>query len=282
MCVLFASIKGKLPTKEQLETAFFGNYDGCGFSYAKDSKLFTEKGFFKFDEFYEAYQKCNGLPNICHLRWSSIGLKNKENCHPFEILDGENNNKTQLVVAHNGTISMHDENNGNSDTLTFVRKRLIPLSEKLQNTNKKWWTNPGFKWFFQEAIGTGNKLVFLDNSGHIEIYNEKLGEWIEKDEIWASNTMYKIKKVRADNKNYASWGDESEEFSRYLAFKDQEDKKQLLKLKNHEGNKSNVVVLPDQKIKTEDKDVNENIWNVSDEELEEIDQYLAELNDESN
>ena len=298
MCLILLSKTGKCLDKNHLETGWSSNYHGASFAYIKDKKLLMEKGFFKFDEFYNAYlEKCPGNIHVIHERFASIGLQNKENCHPF-VYDGDEENP-RGVLFHNGFLG---QNYGNikdmSDTYSFVQQRIIPFTQKLKD--KKWWTNPGFKWFFQEAIGTSNKIVFIDNSGHIEIYNEKLGEWIEKGEIWASNTMYKIKKTRYDDKkngNFnlnANWGDEYEQFAAARDAKEKENLNKTFKDKsskihkhdfssNNSSNGNNTLQLP---VKIQENPAGntnntDNIWDVTNEELDEIDAYLAELNDEN-
>jgi len=290
MCIIFTS-NGQEINLEYLKKGYENNGHGIGFAVAKDGDLILEKGFFDFDEFYNKYQQYLNLPIVIHFRWATIGARNKENCHPFMFLNGENELGIKAVVAHNGHINGHTEIAGMSDTFNFVKKRLIPLAEDYKNT--KYWTNTGFKWVLQEAIGVGNKLVFLDNSGHIEIYNERIGEWVVKDEIWASNDLYRTKKYRAE-KNGREWQEDD-----FAMFRTEQKRKQELETKSKiingfggehqiEDDNSDVIESEDvgqhsslNDVNREDLSFDDDIqkkWDVSNEELKEIDDYLEELN----
>ena len=53
MCVIVNKNRGiELPRKELLENCFSNNSDGAGMMYNLNGKVYIEKGFMKFDEFY--------------------------------------------------------------------------------------------------------------------------------------------------------------------------------------------------------------------------------------
>lgn len=279
MCVILAS-KGKEIPKHYLENSFCNHPHGAGFSYAKDKKIYNEKGFFKFDEFYEAYQKTIGNPIICHFRWATSGLKNKENCHPFVV--NEN-----LHFCHNGVISYFTARiKDMSDTYAFNENFLKPIAA--ESKKKSFFKNEGFKWFVIQDIGKGSKLAFLNNLGHIEIYNEAAGEWADEDkeknipgEIWASNASYRVKKDRC-----------VDTCSAIGAYKSG-DSEAVTKYKNNSGygfdydpddyaeNDRKSLIDPDPADETPDNEINSeplDITDISSEELAEVDAYLDTLN----
>lgn len=267
MCLILTS-KSLEIKKEYLECGFKSNGHGSGFSYRKDNKLVIEKGFFSFDEFYSAYQKTIGLPIIVHFRFRTHGKTDKENCHPFIIND-------DLHFVHNGVLYNFNQNADMSDTFNFCEERLKPLTRDTKG--KKWWKNKGFKWLIEGVIGNNNKLAFLDSDGEITIFNEEAGEWVDKEKtIWASNNSYKVLKTRNDprttyTQNYmGGWsGYESD----YL-LPDKQDitptpptqSGSTLLLENKENQNNN------------DCDQTKTIWEVSAEELKEVDDYLETLN----
>lgn len=272
MCVIIASLKGEEISKDHLETGFKSNPHGSGLMVARDGDLILEKGFFKFDDFYDAYLKHKGYPIVIHHRWATTGKRITDNCHPFKFLHGQFNNKLKAGVAHNGHINGHCEIVGASDTLNFVKKRLEPLS--IDAKGLPWWKNSGFRWFLEGAIGTNNKLVFLDSDGNTEIYNEKKGEWIKDGSIWASNDTYRVTKFRTDRWEHGWWDDE---FSAY--HKADKTTKNITHSKPDRSPADNIIdgqftLAPDL---SDDKDIL-SIEDISPEELEEVDKYLDLVN----
>lgn len=286
MCIILSSDKGKLLNRENLETSFKSNGDGIGFSYVKDGKLLLEKGFFDFEEFYKAYQKTENYSHIIHFRYKTHGAKDKLNCHPFVVSENkkydennkeiENENELLLVMAHNGVLSSFgNKEKDMSDTYSFIKEILNPLSRDTQG--KPWWKNKGLQWLLESSIGS-NKLVFLDNLGEITIINESAGEWVgdKSDGIWASNSSYKILKNRSYTQNFQNYSYESDYLNYHSpgnqthakspGLTDAEKAANLSKNKDLSTNLEKVTI--------------DNVWNVSEEELTEIDAYLEALNDD--
>jgi len=265
MCIILSSAKGKLLDRDWLETSVKSNGHGCGFSYCKDGKLFLEKGFFKFEDFYEAYKKVEGCNHIFHARYRTHGETDKENCHPFIISDN-------LHFCHNGVIHGYNTNPKMSDTFNFCEDRLKPLT--IDTNGVKWWKNTGFKWLIESVIGNGNKFALLDSDGEITIFNQDLGEWADEEEtIWASNNSYKVLKARNDPRivgnhflryesDFGYYGKPMQQPHNSTLFLEDKTKKSVLK----------ETIIPD-------KNKNDiNLFDISDEELLEVDDYLQTLN----
>ena len=275
MCLIMCSFAGKEISKDHLETSFLGNPHGSGIAGAKDGKILTEKGFFKFEEFYEVYKKYIGMPHIIHHRWKTHGETDKDNCHPFiisEKTDEKNNSFPTLVLFHNGVIHGYNTNPKMSDTFNFCEDRLKPLT--IDTNGVKWWKNTGFKWLIESVIGNGNKFSLLDSDGEITIFNQGLGEWADEEEtIWASNNSYKVLKARNDPRvagnhflRYESdsgyYGRPTQQPHNSTLFLEDKTKKSLLK----------ETIIPE-------KNKNDiNLFDISDEELREVDDYLQTLN----
>lgn len=279
MCVILCSLKGDEINKDHLFTGFNNNPHGSGFMVAKDNNLIIEKGFFDFEDFYSQYEKYIGLPIVVHHRWATMGARNKENCHPFQFLNGEFDNKLQAAVAHNGHVNGHTEICSMSDTYNFVQKRLIPLTKKVNGD--KWWENIGFKMFFQSALGNNNKLVFLDSDGKINIYNEKAGEWVEPESIWASNDSYKGQKYRSERSYLSSLDDDYAKFQRKKREEDEKNKPktETSKILRPNFKQTENFEANEPKINKNSIVANDSPWkDISDEELKEIDSYLDSLN----
>jgi hypothetical protein len=177
MCIAILKPEGKILSKDTLRTCFDNNLDGCGFMFAKDSELIMEKGFFKFNEFWNAYnsnmRKYREPISIVHFRIATHGPINKFNCHPFLI-------DKKVGFAHNGMINFTNPHLKKSDTAVFNNEVLKTLPEGFL-------FNDGIFTLIEESIGS-SKLIFLNSDGRYRIANKDLGT--EKDGIWFSNGSY--------------------------------------------------------------------------------------------
>lgn len=177
MCIAIYKPKNNIISKETLAQCFKANSDGAGFMYVKDKQLHIEKGFFTFDEFYEAYQPHEEKQCLIHFRIKTHGPVAAENCHPFEV------NKS-LGFIHNGIISGFGSVD-HSDTRDFNAKILQPLVAKWGNLSL---FQPAIKSLIEARIGY-SKLAFLDRHGNHHIFNEDKGVW--ENGVWYSNSSFR-------------------------------------------------------------------------------------------
>jgi glutamine amidotransferase len=177
MCIAIYKPADKTISEEILKECYRSNSDGAGFMYVQNKSLYVEKGFFTFDDFYEAYKYHENKQVVLHFRIKTHGPVVAENCHPFNINKG-------LAFVHNGIISgfgSHDY----SDTRAFNNEILKPLVSKWGNLSI---FQPAIKSLLESRIGY-SKLIFLDRHGNVNIFNESKGAW--DDGIWYSNNSYK-------------------------------------------------------------------------------------------
>ncbi len=293
MCLILVSKKGQELKKDWLEVSFASNSHGSGFMYSKNKELIIRKGFFKFEEFHEEYLKeCVGLPHVIHHRFATSGDKNKENCHPFIFLNGdeeENKNKYRVAFAHNGVITGFGYKiKDKSDTFSFCETIFKPITKDCEY--KKWWVEESFQWWVQNAIGRNNKLAVMDNEGDIAIFNESSGHWIgpKEDGIWASNDQYKFPKTRY-NPNTPGTCDsdfESHYMNHYQATKKlREEKEEEIANSSHypkhqKGKPKSIVpfVTPNTSFSKPVPITSIDFFGLPPETLKEIDDYLALIN----
>lgn len=184
MCLAIAKRKGVEIAKKYLENGFENNDQGAGFAVAHGGNLTISKGFFTFDEFWDAYAPVRNRAAIIHFRWATHGLTNKDNCHPFELCDGE------FAMVHNGVLSIDiSSDTDRSDTSHFSELVMTPMLSKVA------FDDPSLKYLVEQAITSSNKLIVMRRDGKMVIYNEKRGEW--HNGVWYSNTQYKFKKYVA-------------------------------------------------------------------------------------
>ena len=189
------------------------NRDGTGIMFVQDGKvqvlreLVEEREIGLFTRGTKRLYDDNIKELFIHSRHKTHGLINIDQVHPYKVLDLEKDGN-DLYCMHNGVINVPETKKNQSDTYNFltfyVRPLLLNRVELLQDH------------FFQEVltkfIGTGNKLVFLDDKGVSTFINKDMGtEW---KGCWLSNTYSisnsspsKVKSfiMRDDDEDYAYW-----------------------------------------------------------------------------
>lgn len=166
---------------EVLRDCFCWHSDGAGFV-AHDPEtntLIIKKGFFTFKDFMRAFQPYKRHQCLIHFRLATHGKTDTANCHPFMVGD-------DLAFIHNGVLNSVKEWDKNfSDTWHFNELTLKPLYESYGPSIMNHKT---IRFLIERFIGR-SKLIFMDSTGKVTIYNEKAGEW--NCRCWFSNDTYK-------------------------------------------------------------------------------------------
>lgn len=179
MCIIAAKPAGLTIPEATLRRCFTSNPDGAGFVANLGKKgLVSKKGFFKFEEFLDAFKSYEKNAAVIHFRIKTHGAKNEEMCHPFQVTD-------DLWVAHNGIIDIDTAGDPTkSDTWHFVESVLKPELAHDPDALKR----PSFQYLLGSTIER-SKLAFLGKGGEISLINESYGETHEG--VWYSNGGYK-------------------------------------------------------------------------------------------
>lgn len=192
MCIIVVKEKGKkLPSKEILENCFYNNNDGAGFMYVKDKKVVIDKGYMSFKDFYRRLQELNKMFNlndkalIMHFRIGTSGTGKENLTHPFPLTNKRKHlNKTyykcNLGIVHNGIISEYTYDENLSDTQTFIKDYLYPIS-KLSSDFYKY---DDILKIIKNACGS--KICLLDKDENIYY----IGEYVYENGIIYSNNSY--------------------------------------------------------------------------------------------
>ena len=197
MCLLVFMPEGKVASKQSLEQASWFNDDGFGWAIRTPDRILVGKNM-DFDKAYEEFMAARSSYNgdaLFHLRITTQGTTDLENCHPFYV------GKDELtVVAHNGMLPVYtDKEDKRSDTRVFA-ETLLPKRGGISFLNGDLGINHLSKW------AEGSKLVFLTanpaSKWRYVIINSKDGHWgkDEDDGVWFSNSSYKYTKP-----SYTSW-----------------------------------------------------------------------------
>ena len=196
MCLAILKTKGSKITKDELLECWETNDDGGGYAFAKDGKLFVKRSLDK-DEFISSLLKSIKTFDanyLIHFRIATSGtIDMLSNCHPFAI-DRDN------VFCHNGVMNNVQSNDKISDTRFFNKDILKQMKFDFKNHSHL--------KLIEEFIGIGNKMIFLNKSGHYKIANEGIGTW--QNGVWFSNLNHSCNYNRYHNvKTYEDWYEES-------------------------------------------------------------------------
>lgn len=185
MCLIIKSDNASELKPNLLKSAYSNNSDGFGGMFLADGKIQTFKELpTNENEVVKLWDKYKDMkiPMGLHFRFTTNGKTDKANCHPFEVLNKKQHNRS-LWVMHNGPqlpTPMIDINK--SDTHQYVKWVLRPmLANNPELIYNKDWVD-----MIEDSIGS-DKLLFLDGSnGKFTIINENHGETL--DNMWLSNT----------------------------------------------------------------------------------------------
>jgi len=161
-------------SRKALLNGFDANSDGAGFAVAVGGKVAVFKGYFSFEEFWDAWQPFADEAAVIHFRYATHGTIGKRNCHPF-ALHGR-------AVVHNGILNIASTEKS-SDTAEFCRLVLGPMLAGVSASS------PALRFLIEETIGAGNKIAVLEPDGSAVIYNEGKGIW--DGGVWYSNSGYR-------------------------------------------------------------------------------------------
>jgi hypothetical protein len=176
MCLAIYKPKGVEISKAYYRNGYSENHDGCGFAFANRGRIECYKGFRNFKDFWQAIKPLQGkFAMLVHFRFATHGDKSDANVHPILIANGK------IAVIHNGVIPIKTYGN-DSDTVTFARDVLAPCFRRFT------WRNATLKYLVETSIGSYNKIVCLNSTGNVLIFNESSGHWHKG--AWYSNKGY--------------------------------------------------------------------------------------------
>ena len=191
MCLLTVMSPYATPTREQLLQAATTNPHGFGYAIMFDDRIVTGRGMDAveiIDRFLAIRERCPDTWAMFHHRYSTHGVSNKSNCHPFRVGGDET-----TVLAHNGIIPIDiADGDKRSDTRVFAEDELPHLLEWLDDEE-------GFATL-EDYVGWSKVAIFNLNprlKDNVYILNEDMGHW--SNGIWWSNDSYKESK-------WSRWG----------------------------------------------------------------------------
>lgn len=141
MCVIAVYEKGLVLNENELKNCFTGNPNGAGLMYQKGGKVHIEKGFMKWETFWEAAKHLpSDVDRVFHFRIATSGKISAACCHPFPICDDYKRMSlascdTPMGFAHNGVLDDFEPKKGMkstySDSMKFGKEVLFHLGNLL-------------------------------------------------------------------------------------------------------------------------------------------------------
>jgi len=183
MCYILALKPSHDFTKIQLSNAYNNNKDNAGFAYVKEEKVIVHRGYRSFENFYSAYSSVGiDCPRLIHFtNINKEELKTRANCHPFEIITND------LCMAHAGPVFGFNNTDNNTEAKLLVNEVIKPL---MVDKTYKYVRNSHIRWLLDEAVGSSNKMVFLDKDGMFTIINPQAGYFERDNNIWFNSKVH--------------------------------------------------------------------------------------------
>ena len=186
MCLLVVCKPGSIPKRDDLHRGACANPHGYGFAMIINGEVVRYRTMSRkkaVNKFLEMRSQNPDGYAIWHARYATHGVKNEDNCHPFQVGDD-----TDSVLAHNGVLDTHiEKGDKRSDTRIFAEDTLPKLGgvAALDDENI---------WLLVNGWASGSKIAVLtvnpEAKHQLYLVNEYLGEW-DDDGIWWSNKSYK-------------------------------------------------------------------------------------------
>ena len=186
MCLLVVCKPNSTPSREDLHNGACSNPHGYGFAIVADGKIITERSMSAKKSIRRFLQLREQYPNgyaMWHARYATHGVKNEQNCHPFQVGDD-----TQTYLAHNGVLDTFiEQGDKRSDTRVFAEDTLPKLGgvSALNDENI-------YRMVSSWASGSKIAVLSVNPVAEYQLYliNEKLGTW-DDNGVWWSNSSYK-------------------------------------------------------------------------------------------
>ena len=223
MCVIAVKDKGvKMPDQATIDAMWTHNPDGAGFMYAKDGKVYIEKGFMTLNSLKKALdtlgerEDLTSLPMVLLFMIGTAGGNTPANTHPFPISSKLEDLQAKFItadvaMAHNGVLDVIPTRKDISDTMEFVMSDLAWLNEDLP----EFWKRDSVQYLLEDLIGH-NKLAFLDKHGDIVM----IGKFISDHGIYYSNESFKNTYIKWTYSSYPysygyDWDDDDDDLDYY-------------------------------------------------------------------
>jgi predicted glutamine amidotransferase len=211
--------------------------------YAHKNKVYIEKGFMNFEDFYNRLMEIDRkihLKNkslVLHFRIGTSGKNDGATCHPFPITNNfdllrAEKTTAKIAMVHNGIISNYAYDKILSDTQNYVKDFVFCLYELNNNFLNNKYILPVL-----EQSCNNTKLAFLTSDDKIYY----VGDFIEDNGIYYSNATYKYSYKKYYNTttkyygNYADYWDYYDDYYENTYDKEETDENDMIYYEEEEN-----------------------------------------------
>lgn len=185
MCVIIARNPGIVIDPDKLRSACVVNPDGFGVSIVDRGKIETvyhfKAGGNDANELIRIFEDAKDNQIFAHLRYSTKGTKNQDNCHPFKIYGDD---EFSVMFMHNGTLGEFG-NATLSDSREFAEVILSPLTRAFREIDgHNIFNNVAYKKIVEKYRNGASVFTLYDSNG-ASMY---LGTGHQHEGWWSSNT----------------------------------------------------------------------------------------------
>jgi hypothetical protein len=213
MCVIIKREPKILIPEEKIISACHVNSDGWGISVVDRGKLTTQKFHdpkgTKPEDVIKALKDAEDNLLFLHLRYTTAGKTNTDNCHPFEVFKGDN---FEVQFMHNGTLSKFSKGKSDdySDTYHFTLEILKPLVRAFYEVDgASVLANPTLKAILDE-FRASSAFALYDNEGNSLLVENTSCKQFEG--WWASNEYSFNRTHRTASNSSAFSNDDGEDY----------------------------------------------------------------------
>lgn len=196
MCLIIVRNPGIEIDPDKLRSACLVNPDGFGVSVIDRGKIETIKQFTgkgnDANELIRIFNEAKDQKVIAHLRFTTKGKANLDNCHPFPLYkEGE----YEAMFMHNGTISLFGDEE-RSDSRHFAEDILGPMTRAFYGVDgASVFENKTYREVIEKYRPGGSIFTLYDSEGNVF----SMGKGVEHEGWWSSNDYSFNRNHRSDS-----------------------------------------------------------------------------------
>lgn len=212
MCNILVLEEGQMIDKDKFWNMCYNNWHSWGLVTKIGDRFdiqrkVPESGEIDPQEVWDACQKDIQYQRFLHVRHTTAGVTDLDNCHPFDVYYDPKSGR-QVLFMHNGTLhsfksmkpsatgsSFIVDDSGPSDTKNFVDQVLIPYVAQADFGNGRGdITSSALKILLSKFWATQNRGILISSKDPFLLLGR--GEWKEikaDDEtstVWSANDLY--------------------------------------------------------------------------------------------
>lgn len=190
MCVIILRQPNVDIDFEKIKSACIVNPDGWGMVVNDRGKQVVSRHYNPKgndpEDVARALEEAKNLPVYLHLRYSTAGKKNVDNCHPF-LTTMKGDDGISIAFMHNGTVGKFSTTDM-CDSYNFNEKIIRPLLKRIMafSSPEEALADPLLPLILKEYAGSTSVFTLVDQNDKTLVINEDRGK--QFDGWWASNS----------------------------------------------------------------------------------------------